>query len=71
MESSIKTATENGRWGVVGNIELDDLRKNIWRAIHEHGKGLSVCDVIFVLGIINYELCHHVDDEKYGKTIKG
>jgi hypothetical protein len=39
------------------------LRKEIWKTIHKGKGNLSDCDVAMALGIVQYELIHHIEEK--------
>jgi hypothetical protein len=44
------------------DIELDNLRKAIWRTIHQFDNTTTYADKSMVLGMIQYELLHHASE---------
>ena len=44
------------------DVELENLRKSIWKALHQSDKTLTYADKSMALGIVQYELLHHADE---------
>jgi len=44
------------------DVELENLRKSIWKALHQFDKTLAYADKSMALGIVQYELLHHADE---------
>jgi len=42
---------------------VDQLRKAIWRTIFKEKGDLPYCDVTMALGLVLYELVHHLKPE--------
>ena len=65
MRSTLKSAIHKEKnLLVIGMDEkVDQLRKSIWRTIFaENSKlKLSPCDISMVLGLVQYELVHHLE----------
>lgn len=65
MKSTVKSAINKEKnLLVIGMDEkVDQLRKSIWQTIFaENSKlKLSPCDVSIVLGLVQYELIHHLE----------
>ena len=53
----------NGKRFIVMDEEIYKLRQKIWNIIFKEKGNLSRCDISIALGIIQYELIHHVSME--------
>ena len=62
LESSLKGGVVDDQYYIQADSEVDDLRKAIWRTIHEEKDDLPWADVAFTLGVVQYELMHHSDE---------
>jgi len=62
----MKTTVKTSKKDEVRNITMDDkifqLRKEIWKLIFQHRGDLSDRDVAMALGIVLYELVHHIKE---------
>lgn len=63
MKSTVKTELRTTELVLHMDIELENLRKAVWRTIHQFDKTVAYADKSIVLGIVQYELLHHADSE--------
>jgi hypothetical protein len=64
MRSSLRCDKSAKHYAVIMDSNVDRLRKSIWSTIHrvnDDDLRLSDCDVAMALGIVTYELIHHVN----------
>jgi hypothetical protein len=64
LDSSVRGGVVEGEYHLIGDPEINDLRKAIWRTIFQERGDLSDADIAFALGVVQYELIHHVDEDK-------
>lgn len=62
LESSVRGGVDDDDYMLMADAEVDDLRRAIWRTIHAEKGDLSWADVLFTLGIVQYEVVHHIDE---------
>ena len=63
MKSTVKGGVRENQYFIVMDKKIDELRRKIWSTIFKERKDLSDCDVTMVLGIVQYELIHHSDEQ--------
>jgi len=63
MKTTVSATVREDKYFILMDKKINNLRKAIWRAIHEGKGGLSDCDISMALGLVQYELIHHVDDQ--------
>jgi hypothetical protein len=44
------------------DVELENLRKSIWKTLHQFDNTVTYADKNMALGIVQYELLHHADE---------
>lgn len=64
MESTVKGGIKDGRYGFVMDEIVNELRKDIWKIIFQYKGKIPYADIGMALGIVQYELLHHSDEEK-------
>jgi|GEM_PF-3757979 hypothetical protein len=62
MKSTVKLEITKTEYILHMDIELDNLRKAIWRTIHQFDNTTTYADKSMVLGMIQYELLHHASE---------
>jgi hypothetical protein len=62
MESTIKTKVKDGVRIIYMDDKIHQLRASIWRTIFNEKGTLSDCDIVMALGIVQYELVHHIKE---------
>lgn len=62
MESTIKTKVKDGVRIIYMDDKIHQLRGTIWRTIFKEKGALSDCDIAMALGIVQYELVHHIKE---------
>lgn len=60
MKTTVSTEVENGTRIILMDDKIYELRKKIWNIIFKEKGDLSDCDVAMALGIVQYELVHHI-----------
>lgn len=63
MDSTVYARKDKEELHVSMDIAVEALRKEIWKAIFRKRGNLSDCDVAMALGLVQYELVHHVGEE--------
>jgi len=66
MKSTVKGGVRENQCFIVMDRKIDELRRKIWSTIFKERKDLSDCDVTMALGIVQYELIHHSDEQSGG-----
>jgi hypothetical protein len=63
MKTTVSAGRNEGKYLIIMNETIDDLRKALWRTIFEFRKKneISDCDVTMALGMVQYELIHHTE----------
>ena len=62
MDSTVKGGIKEDKYYIVMDKKIDTLRKKIWSTIFKERADLSDCDIAMALGIVQYELIHHSDN---------
>jgi hypothetical protein len=62
VKSTVKKEITKTELIVHMDVELENLRKSIWKALHQSDKTLTYADKSMALGIVQYELLHHADE---------
>ena len=62
MESTVKTKVKDGVRIIYMDDKIHQLRGAIWRTIFKEKGDLSDCDIAMALGIVQYELVHHIKE---------
>jgi len=66
MKSTVKGGVRENQYFIVMDRKIDELRRKIWSTVFKERKDLSDCDVTMALGIVQYELIHHSDEQSGG-----
>ncbi len=62
MKSTVKKEITKNELIVHMDIEVENLRKSIWKTLHQFDKIVTYADKTIVLGIVQYELLHYADE---------
>jgi len=62
MKSSVKGKVVGNEFILMMDSKIESLRREIWKAIYKNKGELSECDISLALGIVNYELVHHIGE---------
>lgn len=62
MKSTVKAGVNGEDYLLIMDKKINDLRKKIWVTIFRERGDLSDCDVAMALGMVQYELIHHSDE---------
>ena len=62
VKSTVKKEITKTELIVHMDVELENLRKSIWKALHQSDTTLTYADKSMALGIVQYELLHHADE---------
>lgn len=62
MKSSVKKEITKTEFIIHTNVQLENLRKSIWKTLHQFDTTVTYADKSLVLGIVQYELLHHSDE---------
>jgi len=63
VKTTVKAGKKDGKYIILMDEKIDDLRKALWRTIFAFKKEneISDCDVAMALGMVQYELIHHTE----------
>lgn len=59
LETSVKSLVKDGMLIIMMDEENAELKKALWKTIHQFSGKVKKADVGVVLGIVQYELLHH------------
>jgi hypothetical protein len=62
MKSTVKKEITKTELIVHMDVELENLRKSLWKTLHQFDNTVTYADKSMVLGIVQYELLHHADE---------
>jgi hypothetical protein len=62
MKSSVKKEITKTELIIHTDAELENLRKSIWKTLHQFDTKVTYADKSLALGIVQYELLHHADE---------
>lgn len=64
MKSTVKGGRKDGKYFLVMDENIDNLRKEIWKIIFKNKNDISDCDIAMALSLVQYELIHHSNKSK-------
>lgn len=63
LKSSVKAIIKDGKYILLMDEKINELRKNIWKTIFQEKDNLPISDVSMALSLVSYELVHHSDEK--------
>lgn len=63
MESTVKAGSKETDYILIMDNRINLLRKETWKIIFKEKGNLSWCDIAMTLGMVQYELVHHIDEK--------
>jgi len=62
VKSSVKKELTKTELVVHMDGELENLRKALWKTLHQFDKTVSYADKSLALGLVQFELLHYADE---------